>query len=916
MIPTTPGDPHRLAEVKVRRLTLASALILSVAALLIASPVPVNAHALLVRSNPAEGARLLVPPSRITAWFSEPLDQGVSTLRVLNGSGEPVDAGRMEFDPSDSTKVSVALQDSLAPGFYSVTWQTLSRVDGHIWFGRFEFTVLNPDGSAPTGPRLVSESGEPAPSTATAESVSTKAAGLAAGVALIGSLIFVLFVAGPASRTLAGETGVRVRDAVAVQFTWLALPALALLAIVAGAELLLQGRQLGAASDIGAVLRTSWGTRWLQRQVVLALLAGAIALFLWLRHRRARWPAAALLVALPVGLVYLLLVSAVSHAGAVLAGSFWATAADFIHLTTAAAWVGGLVHLALLLAWSRREVPDESRPPMLALALQRFSLLAAISVVALFATGAFNAFVHVSTLGAMLDTAYGRALTAKLVLTVLLLAVAALNAFILRPRLVRAATMGDGVSRLRRRLFRLVVMEAALGLLVLMIVGVLVQYPTARSVTETAAARSQASAPPTDQPAGATAEDAVPGGRGRFAYPLAAGNWGVVVGLGMGVAGALIWVWSRHQPDAERRAREALGATTAIGLSVTGLVVLVLALNAGAAREGAAPRGASEATAPPAASPSTAVQATRPPPQAAPFKAVVALRYQTEAGRFVLLEAAPFQVGDNTFHVTVMDQATRPIDETQAVSLRFSRLEREGIAGEVAALRPAEARYYVAEYALAEAGWWSIEVMINGRSVVTYYLRLDAPSRAPLAFDPPDYQSDPTAEALFRQTVARYEGLESARWREELTSGLLAPTGIGAWVVSTGEAVAPDRVHIRVLSPGFSDYELYRIGGRSCTQPQGKPWECTAGQGERAFDLDYQQPATAFRLGRQEPVDGERSRVLLFYNPRQGAWYAWWVGEGTGHLRRQAMVAPGHFMLLHFFDHNVPISIELPPQAR
>jgi hypothetical protein len=74
-------------------------------------------------------------------------------------------------------------------------------------------------------------------------------------------------------------------------------------------------------------------------------------------------------------------------------------------------------------------------------------------------------------------------------------------------------------------------------------------------------------------------------------------------------------------------------------------------------------------------------------------------------------------------------------------------------------------------------------------------------------------------------------------------------------------------------------------------------------------------PSTAFRFGRTEAVDGEMARVLLFYNPSQGAWYAWWIGEQTGLLRRQAMVAPGHFMLTHFSDHNQPLIIPLPEEA-
>lgn len=119
-----------------------------------------------------------------------------------------------------------------------------------------------------------------------------------------------------------------------------------------------------------------------------------------------------------------------------------------------------------------------------------------------------------------------------------------------------------------------------------------------------------------------------------------------------------------------------------------------------------------------------------------------------------------------------------------------------------------------------------------------------------------------------------------------------------------------------MLSPGASDYQLVRAADRSCFQDKGEAWECRESGATESFDLDYMENSTAFRLGRKEMVDGEMTQVLLFNNPSQaGAWYAWWVGEETGYLRRQAMVAPGHFMLTRFFEHNQPVSIELPAAA-
>ena len=168
---------------------------------------------------------------------------------------------------------------------------------------------------------------------------------------------------------------------------------------------------------------------------------------------------------------------------------------------------------------------------------------------------------------------------------------------------------------------------------------------------------------------------------------------------------------------------------------------------------------------------------------------------------------------------------------------------------------------------------------------------------------------------MYQRAVDTYNSLTTLKWREELTSGLLAPTGIGVWIVTDGEAQRPDRVHYHVLSPGKSEYDTYRVGDSSCSQDRGQSWHCNSTSSSDPLNLNYLR-STAFKLGRQEVVGGENTQVVLFYNPAQQAWYAWWVGSETGYVRRQMMVAPGHYMLTGFFDHNSPLVIQIPADAQ
>ncbi|MDP2674674.1 MAG: CopD family protein [Dehalococcoidia bacterium] len=469
-----------------RRLTVAVVLgLLVLTGLSALPPDRAQAHALLVRSDPVVDAKLAEPPATVTAWFSESLDRSLSTMHVLDGTGKTVDVDAVTFADDDRTMMRQGIQDGLPPGFYVVVWETLSAVDGHFIKGSFPFTVLNADGSEPSGPRPevagVSGGGRPA-----VDRTLTRLAGLVGAAGLVGGLGFVLLVVAGASAEAPGEWRRRIREAGRRHALWTVWAAIAVLAVAGLAEVIVQARQLGGLDLVNKVVSdTEWGQRWVQRQVVLVTIAVTVAAGMAWGHTREALARVALWAALAGAFLYLLLVSLVSHGGAV-QGSFWAVTADFVHLSAAAVWIGMLAQLGLLLAWARRDAPESVRTPLIAGHLQRFSVIAAISVMALLTTGTFSALTEVPTWKALVDTSYGRVLLAKLALIGLLLPVAALNAVVLRPRAVRqAASSGrEALDRLRRWLTRAVWLEAALAVGILAIVGVLTQYPTARVTVE------------------------------------------------------------------------------------------------------------------------------------------------------------------------------------------------------------------------------------------------------------------------------------------------------------------------------------------------------------------------------------------------------------------------------------------------
>ena len=441
----------------------------------------VQGHALLVSADPAVDARLLDLPSQVTASFSEALDADLSSLHVLDGSGDRVDVGTTSFSDTDPRKMSVGLGPDLSPGYYIVVWETLSTIDGHLLKGSFPFTLLNADGSEPVGPRLSGfDTGTVIGGEPTAGTVITKWLILAGSAILVGSLVFVVAVVRSGKRHLAGDWEDRTHEATHHRVFWTAGATIVFLALVGVIELVVQSLQLGGLDKLGSALNLVWGERWIQRQAVLGGVAISLVLgwLLWSR-RSSVLAKAALWTGLVGGLGYLILLSMISHAGSV-PGSFWAVASDFVHLLAAAVWVGMLLQLALVFVWSRRGLAEKVRARALSIYLKRFSAIAAASLILLLATGAANAAIELSRPEDLVVTTYGWFLTAKLAVIVSLLLVTSLNALVLCPALIARAAEEGGGDRLRRLFTRLVVLEVSIAVGVLLITALLIQFPTAR----------------------------------------------------------------------------------------------------------------------------------------------------------------------------------------------------------------------------------------------------------------------------------------------------------------------------------------------------------------------------------------------------------------------------------------------------
>ena len=213
---------------------------------------------------------------------------------------------------------------------------------------------------------------------------------------------------------------------------------------VARARVMSGGDLAQATAALPLVLtRTHFGAIWIARAAALALLLIVSA------SRAAAARAAGL--ALSVGVA---LTSSLTGHAADFGDLSPSVLVDWLHGVAATTWTGGLFALVLTMGRTQDAWPAEP----VGVAARRFSRLAGYCVLVVLASGIYNAWVQVPSFAALWTTTYGRALAAKIVLALAIVAIGAINRYRVLPRL--------GAKGSSARLSRLVAREALIAIVV------------------------------------------------------------------------------------------------------------------------------------------------------------------------------------------------------------------------------------------------------------------------------------------------------------------------------------------------------------------------------------------------------------------------------------------------------------------
>jgi hypothetical protein len=296
--------------------------------------------------------------------------------------------------------------------------------------------------------------------------------------------------------------------------------------------------------------------------------------------------------------------------------------------------------------------------------------------------------------------------------------------------------------------------------------------------------------------------------------------------------------------------------------------------------------------------------------------------FQSDAP-WVRLRPAPLIPGqENTLQVSL--EAPRGTPVPGAGSAWIASLTAQPLAGgaanaEALSLTPANGAL-TATSALDRAGWWRLTAEVEGGGATApaaFYVLLPDPNiNGPGAV--PRVDTTAEGETLFQRGLGAITGLQTVRYTQWMADG-------------NGNAAVSEHA-VRAGTGGEPAGFVYRAAGgmeavvisstRWIHLPGTTGWQRQEGAmvvPPAEWGEEY-LGATGFTILGEETVDGERTQLLAFVVPevteprsQAMAWYLWWVGTETGHVRREAMVSRQHYMLNHFTDFDAPLELTPPP---
>ncbi|PRP54351.1 copper transporter [Bacillus halotolerans] len=403
------------------------------------------AHAYIVKSSPGENSELKSAPAQVEIEFNEPVEEGFHYIKVYNSDGDRVDTDKTEIKKDNNHIMTVKLKKNLPHDVYRAEWNAVSA-DGHPVSGVIPFSIGKADG----GFNSQKTSGSALnPGTAADRAILYTAFSL-----FIGTVFFHLFWYKGDGKKLAKRT----KRLLVISVTVLGLALLLQLPIQTKAN---AGGGWSNAFQPGymkeTLFETAGGTIWMIQALLYVLLVLSAVPVL----RKKRFASFAYWTAPLIFFFGLLLAKAFTGHAAVVEEKTVGILMDFLHLSAASIWIGGIATIVLLLSQEWRQ-PDKT---LAWETVKRFSPWALTAVGVILFSGLLNGFFIIRSMDSLFHTAYGQALLVKSGLFVLMLILGGIHFLLIRKR------QGSKITRTLKA-------EWAIGIAVLITAAIFTSLPS------------------------------------------------------------------------------------------------------------------------------------------------------------------------------------------------------------------------------------------------------------------------------------------------------------------------------------------------------------------------------------------------------------------------------------------------------
>ena len=391
-------------------------------------------------------------PANVTIIFSERPDPKVSYIHITDSEGNRIDDGDFEITGENDRQATVLLdKNKVNDGVYSISWLTLSKDDGHISKGTYVVGVGAMTDLSQNREYIVEHQ-----ETLTPVIAIIKTPIIISQVCILGFVICDLIIWRGVPRT-----GMRnaIHELTLARFSKLII--LSAVAITAAATILLFVQAYDITESgadyiknlVSLLYGTSSGSVWITRIVCSAVVLLVIYLYSGqntaalkagqLREIANRKKNTVLLSFLVVAtLASIATNSIVSHSASIPSAPQLAIISDFIHFSSVALWVGGLVYLSYVIfpklnhisynvaGKAEQIVPQPDSITLLT--LSRFSTAASVSLGVIGITGLYLAWIHINSIEDLLYSDYGKVLIIKLSIALPVLLLGAYHQFWIR----------------------------------------------------------------------------------------------------------------------------------------------------------------------------------------------------------------------------------------------------------------------------------------------------------------------------------------------------------------------------------------------------------------------------------------------------------------------------------------------------